>query len=263
MHLFIVVLDYSRFFVKKQIIKYKWRFKMKKIININYYLSSALAILFSSFFADYGGSGDLFAADASCPATVANNSYKIFNPHCWPQGASYTFNLSGTGSDGSTAFTSQFLFTKQNNTTYKGASVSQFDFLFSLAQGSAPAVSYTTRFYALTNTGTALAQVYGNTTCKVTNGSITIPTAIKNGDSGIAYSYSCSDATSTTATWTANIDQASGNIMYALTSQARDQSNKIYVTETDTYYLNTEGIPQRIDSLVKMGNSIFYKMSSK
>jgi len=232
---------------------------MKKITNDN--CSLFLVMLFFV----YGGNSDANAADTNtvfCSASIAANSYRFFSPHCWAGGASHTYNLRGTSPNGKTSFTSQFIFTKKNNTTYQGVSVSQFDLFFSLTNQAAAATGYTTSVYARTDTGVTLAQVYGDTTCTVVNGSIKIPAFINDGDSGTAYSFNCSDGTSTTATWTANIDKASRNIMYALTSVARDQSGNVYVKETDTYYLNTEGIPQRIDSQVKMGGSILYNMSS-
>jgi hypothetical protein len=190
-------------------------------------------------------------------ASNNTSTFQMYNPHHWAPGTKYDFRLTGSSSDGSMSHTSQFTITKRSDSTFQGQPASQFDAFFSLASQHGPMTSHTINAYANINSNVVLGEVYDKVTCAVSNASITIPATIHDGDSGVHYHYNCSDKTSITSTWRANIDQVSGHLMYAYTSVATDASGNVYVTQTDTYYLNKNGLPQRIDMHVVMPGLTF------
>jgi len=186
--------------------------------------------------------------------TTTNNtvdpstSYKVFAPHSWLPGTQYTFLYSGSDTQGFT-YTGQISWAKRNDTTYNGTPATQVDAFVQLTDNTGASITGNTSSYSDATTGFAIGFV-NNTSglvCDVVNPTQDLPSTVKHGDFGNSLAYSCSDGSNVTGSWQANLDQASGNMKLTLSTTSRDQYGTIAYTEDDTVYIDTQGVPHRID----------------
>lgn len=221
------------------------------------------SVLFALLAACGGGGG----GDTSSTGEVThdtNTSFKAYSPLNWTPGSVKTFNLSGTDTLGGT-YTGSTSIAKRHDTVYLSQSAAEVQVILQLTDNFGDTLNIDVSGYTSSVTGFAIGSVNHTTgvVCTVTNAVfVDSPANMKDGDFGTSLSQTCTDNLTSASSWRASLDSTTGNLKIISSATVYNISNVVVGTTDTTVYIDTQGMPHRMDMRIHINGGITINVSS-